>query len=74
LENVAKYFIGGDFSYNGAEMVDGFADVLGGEVCRESGSETVADTEEGSAGVGESLDMSLVGDQGGITVCEEILL
>ena len=36
LENVAKDFIGGDFANNRAEMVDGFADVLGGEVGREA--------------------------------------
>ena len=48
-ENVTQNFVGGDFTNDGAEVVDGFADVLGGEVCREAGGETLADAEEGSA-------------------------
>ena len=31
-EDVAEDFVGGDFTNDGAEVVDGFADVLGGEV------------------------------------------
>ena len=31
-ENVTQDFVGGDFADDGAEVVDGFADVLGGEV------------------------------------------
>ena len=53
-------------------MVDGFADVLGGEVGREGGGEAFAD--EGSAGVGEGLDVALVGDEGGVAVCQEVAL
>ena len=55
-------------------MVDGFADVLGGEVGREAGGEAVADAEEGGAGVGEGLDVALVGDQGGVAVAEKVAL
>ena len=55
-------------------MVDGFADVLGGEVGRETGGEAVADTQEGSAGVGQRLHVSLVCDQGCVAVGEEIAL
>ena len=55
-------------------MVDGFADILGSEVGWEAGGETVADAEEGSAGVGESLDVTLVGDEGGVAVCKEVAL
>ena len=55
-------------------MVDGFADVLGGEVCGEAGGEAVADAEQRSAGVGEGLDMALVGDEGGVAVCQEVAL
>ena len=29
-EDVSEYFVSGDFSDDGAEVVDGFADVLGG--------------------------------------------
>ena len=31
-EDVPEDFVGGDFTNDGAEVVDGFADVLGGEV------------------------------------------
>ena len=55
-------------------MVDGFADVLGGEVGREAGGEAYADAEEGGAGVGEGLDVALVCDQCGVAVAEEIAL
>ena len=55
-------------------MVDGFADVLGGEVGGEAGGEAVADAEEGSAGVGQGLDMALIGDESGVAVGEEIAL
>ena len=55
-------------------MVDRFADVLGGEVGGEAGSEAFADTEEGSARVVESLDMTLVCDQCGVAVTEKIAL
>ena len=55
-------------------MVDGFADVLGGEVGWEAGEEAVTDAEEGSAGIGEGLDVSLVCDEGCVAVSEEIVL
>ena len=32
FEDVPEDFVGGDFTNDGAEVVDGFADVLGGEV------------------------------------------
>ena len=31
-KDVPEDFVGGDFTNDGAEVVDGFADVLGGEV------------------------------------------
>ena len=67
-KNIPQDFVGGDFAYDGAEVVDGFADVLGGEVGREAGGEAVADAEEGSAGVGEGLDMALVCDESCVAV------
>ena len=73
-EDVAEDFVGRDFADDRAEVVDGFADVLGGEVCRDAGGEAFADAEEGSAGVRKSLDMSLVCDQCGVAVCEDISL
>ena len=73
-EDVPQYLVRRNFSDNGTKMVDGFADVLGGKVCGEAGGEAVADAEEGSAGVGESLDMALVCDEGGVAVAKKILL
>ena len=55
-------------------MVDGFADVLCGEVGRETGGEAFADAEKGSACVGEGLDVALVCDQGGVAFSEEVAL
>ena len=63
-----------DLSDDASDVVDGFADVLGGEVGWEAGGEAVADAEEGGACVGEGLDMALVGDQGGVAVAEKITL
>ena len=36
-KNIPQDFVGGDFADDGAEVVDGFADVLGGEVGGEAG-------------------------------------
>ena len=55
-------------------MVDGFADVLGSEVGREAAGESFADAEEGGAGVGEGLDVTLVCDKGCVAVGEEVTL
>ena len=71
---ISQDFVGGDFADDASEVVDGFADVLGGEVGGEAGGETVADAEQGSAGVGEGLDVALVGDEGGVAVAEEVAL
>ena len=73
-KNIPQNLVGRNLSDDGADVVDGFADVLGGEVGREAGGEAGADAEEGSAGVGEGLDMALVGDEGGVAVAEEIAL
>ena len=55
-------------------MVDGFADVLGGEVGREAEGESFLDAEEGGTGVGEGLDVALVCDECGVAVTEEVAL
>ena len=69
-KDVAEDFVGGDFADDGAEVVDGFSDVLRGEVGREAEGEAFLGAEEGSAGVAESLDMALVSDQGCVAVSE----
>ena len=73
-KDIPQHLISGNLSDYAADVVDRFADVLGGEVGREAGGETVADAEEGSAGVGECLDVTLVCDQGGVTVGEDVAL
>ena len=73
-KNIPQDFVRRDFSDDGADVVDCFADVLGGEVGREGGGEAFADAEQGSASVGESLDVALVCDEGGVAVTEEIAL
>ena len=61
-KNIPQYLIRRDLPDDRADVIDGFADVLGCEVGREAGGEAFADAEEGSAGVGEGLDVALVGD------------
>ena len=73
-ENIPQNLISRYLAYDGAEVIDCFADVLGGEVGREAEGEAFADAEEGSAGVGESLDMALVCDQSSVTVGKYIFL
>ena len=73
-KNISQNLISRDFADDRAEVVDGFADVLGGEVCREGGGEAFADAEQGSASVGEGLDVALVCDECGVAVAEEIAL
>ena len=73
-ENIPQNLISRNLSDDGADVVDGFADVLSGEVGREAGGEAFAYAEQGSAGIGEGLDVALVGDKGGVAVAEEIAL
>ena len=73
-KNIPQNLICRDLADDAAEVVDCFADVLGGEVGREAGGEAFADAEEGSAGVGEGLDVALVGDESGVAVAEEVTL
>ena len=55
-------------------MVDGFSDVLGDEVGRDGEGEAFLGAEERGAGVGEGLDVTLVCDEGSVTVGEEVSL
>ena len=73
-EDVSKDFVGGDFADDGAEVVYGFSDVLGDEVGRDGEGETFLSTEEGGAGIRECQNVTLVCDQGSVTVCEEVSL
>jgi hypothetical protein len=74
LKDITQNLICRNLSDYAAEVVDCFADILGGEVGREAGGEAFTDAEEGSAGVAESLDMTLVCDKSCVTVAEKITL
>ena len=73
-ENIPQHLISRYLSDDRAEVVDGFADILGDEVSWDARSESVADAEEGGAGVGEGLDVALVCYQSCVTVGEQITL
>ena len=73
-KDVAEDFVCGNFTNDGAEVVDGFADVLSCKVCREAGGKAFADAEKGSSGVGEGLDMALICDQSGVAVSKNVAL
>ena len=73
-KNIPQHLVRRDLSDDASDVIDGFADVLGGEVCREGGGEAFADAEEGGAGVGEGLDVALVCDECVVAVAEEVAL
>ena len=74
LENINQHILSRNFARDGSEGVDGFADILADEVGRDAEGEAFAGAEEGSAGIGEGLDMALVCDQGCVAVCEKVAL
>ena len=74
LENINKHILSRDLARDGSEGVDGFADVLADEVGRDAEGEAFAGAEEGSAGIGEGLDVALVCDQCGVAVAKKIAL
>ena len=73
-KDIPENLICRNLTNDGAEVVDGFADVLGGEVGWEASGESFAYAEEGSAGVCEGLYMTLVCDQGCVAISKEIAL
>ena len=74
FKDIPQDLICGDFADDGADVVDALADVLGDEFGRDVEGETFAGSEEGSAGVGEGLDVALVCDQSGVAVGEKVTL
>ena len=71
-EDVPEDFVGGDFADDGADVVEGFADVLGQKVGGEGIIQSFADADEGIAGVGECLVVAGIGDEGGVGVGEKV--
>ena len=66
LKNPAQNFIGGDFADDGAEVIEGFADILADEVGGDFGGKALADAGQGFGSVFQSLDVAQVGDDCGI--------
>ena len=64
-EDVAEDFVGGNFTGDGAEVVEGFAEVLGYEVGRSAGGDAGAGEGEGAGGGLESVIMARVGHESG---------
>ena len=64
-EDVAKDFVGGDLAGDGAEVVEGFAEILGDQVGRGAGEDAGAGEGEGAGGCGKGVEMPGVGDQSG---------
>ena len=74
LKNVPQDFISGNFADDGADVVEGFAEVLGEEVGGEGVGEAGADADEGVAGVGKGLVVADVGDEDGVGIGDEAAL
>ena len=73
LEDVAENFVGGDFADDGADVVEGFADVLGEEVGREGIGDAFPCADEGVAGVGKGLEVAGVRDECGTGVSHQVV-
>ena len=75
---VAKYVdehvLAADALWDWREGINALADVLWDEFSRDVEGEAFLGAEEGSAGVGEGLDVALVCDQSGVAVAEEVAL
>ena len=63
---VTQNLVGGDVAGDGAEVVEGFAEVLGKKVGGEGGVQAFAYALEACLGLGEGLDVAGVGDHGAV--------
>ena len=59
-KNVPQYFVGSDFASDGAEVVEGLAEVLGDQVGRGAGGDTGAGEGEGAGGCAEGVEMTRI--------------
>ena len=66
-KNIPQNFVGGDVAGDGAEVVEGFAEVLGDKVGGEGSVQTGANAGEAPECVSECLDVALIGEQGSIS-------
>ena len=60
-EDLAQDFVWGDFAGDGAEVVEGGAEILGDEVRSEAGGEGRASRGEGEACLGKGLEVPQIG-------------
>ena len=65
-KNVPQNLVGGDVAGYGAEVVEGFAQVLGKKVGGEGGVQAFAYAGEACLGLGEGLDVAGVGYHGAV--------
>ena len=65
-KNIPQNFVGGDVAGYGAEVVEGFAQVLGDKVGGEGSVQAFAYALEACLGLGEGLDVAGIGDHGAV--------
>lgn len=56
--------MGGDGAGDGAEVMEGFAQVGAAEVCGDAGGEAVAGADEGEGGFAQGVGVAKIGDEG----------
>lgn len=66
LKNIPQNFVGGDVAGDGAEVVEGFAQVLGDKVSGEGSVQAFAYASEACLCLGQGLDMAGVGYHGAV--------
>ena len=65
-KNIPQNLVGGDVAGDGAEVVEGFAQVLGKKVGGEGGVQAFAYAGEACLCLGEGLDVAGIGDHGAV--------
>ena len=73
-EDVAEDFIGADFAGDGAEVIEGLAEVLGNQIGRDAVLKAVLDSGEGFGGGKQGGVVTRVGDEDGIGIDRSVLL
>ena len=63
-EDLGEDVVGGDGAGDGAEVVEGAAEVLGDKVGRGAGAEAETDVAEGVSGLAEGIGVAGVDDEG----------
>ena len=64
LEDIVEDIVGGNLADDGTEIVETLAEVLADEVAREAGVQTVDDSEQGRARLGEGFVVAGIAHDG----------